>query len=161
MLFFALIVSITLFAALAARLGAPGLADWRACMRWGLSLALLYAGIDHIVTPDRYLPMMPRFVPHHAEIVFLTGLCELLGAVGLLAPRLRYLTGLMLAIYFVGVFPANIKNAIEGLSVAGLPTANWYYWARLPFQPLVIWWALYSSAVIDWPRRQRTAQHVS
>jgi uncharacterized membrane protein len=42
----------------------------------------------------------------------------------------------MLAIYFVCVFPANIKNAIEGLSVQGLPGANWYYWMRLLFQPL-------------------------
>jgi uncharacterized membrane protein len=60
----------------------------------------------------------------------------------------------MLALYFVAVFPANIKNAIEGLSVEGLPEAAWYYWVRLPFQPLVIWWSLYAAAVIDWPRRR-------
>ena len=74
------------------------------------------------------------------------------------AEELRYLAGILLAIYFVCVFPANIKNAIEGLSVEGLPAANWYYWARLLFQPLVIWWTLYSSAAIDWPLRQRTTQ---
>jgi uncharacterized membrane protein len=63
----------------------------------------------------------------------------------------------MLAIYFLCVFPANIKNAIEGLAVEGLPSAGWYYWVRLLFQPLVIWWALYASAIIDWPfRRKRT-----
>lgn len=125
-------------------------------MRWGLSLALLSTGVDHLVTPERYLPMMPRLLPFHAGVVFLTGLCELAGAIGLLVPRLRYLAGIMLAIYFVCVFPANIKNAIEGLSVEGLPAANWYYWVRLLFQPLVIWWTLHSSEVIDWPFRQRT-----
>jgi uncharacterized membrane protein len=128
-------------------------------MRWGLSLALVSTGIYHLLTPGRYLPMMPSFVPFHTEVVFLTGLCEVAGAVGLLLPRLRYLAGTMLAIYFVCVFPANIKNAIEGLSVQGLPGANWYYWVRLLFQPLVIWWTLYSSAAIDWPLRQRATQH--
>jgi len=159
MLFFALIAIITVLARLASRLGAPGFADWRACMRWGLSLALVSTGIDHLLTPGRYLPMMPSFVPLHTEVVFLTGLCEVAGAVGLLLPRLRYLAGIMLAIYFVCVFPANIKNAIEGLSIQGLPSANWYYWVRLLFQPLVIWWTLYSSAAIDWPLRQRATQH--
>ena len=59
MLFFALIVVVTLLAHLVSRLGVPGLADWRACMRWGLALALVSTGVDHLVTPGRYLPMMP------------------------------------------------------------------------------------------------------
>ncbi|MEX2128022.1 MAG: DoxX family protein [Xanthobacteraceae bacterium] len=140
-----------MLAALAARLGVPGLDDWRACMRWGLAIALVFTGVDHLLLPVRYLPMLPDFVPYPNEIVALTGLCEIAGAFGLLIPRLRRLAGVMLAIYFVAVFPANIKNAIEGLSVEGLPSANWYYWVRLPFQPLVVWWSLYAAAVIDWP----------
>src|SRR5262245_38672564 len=86
MLFFALIAIITLLAALAARLGVSGLAGWRACMRVGLALALVATGIDHLVAPGRYLPMMPGLVPFPAEVVLLTGLCELAGAVGLLVP---------------------------------------------------------------------------
>jgi uncharacterized membrane protein len=155
MLFFALIASITLLAGLADRFGVSGLRDWRARMRWGLSLSLIFTGIDHIANPGRYLPMMPAFVPLHAEIILFTGICELAGAVGLLIPRLRRLTGIMLAIYFFCVFPANIKNAIEGLSVEGLPSANWYYWVRLAFQPLVIWWTLYAADIVDWPFRRR------
>ena len=154
MLFFALITIITFLLHLASRLGARGFADWRVCMRWGLSLALIFTGIDHIITPGRYLPMMPRFVPFHAEVILVTGICELAGAVGLLVPSLWRLAGIMLAIYFVCVFPANIKNAIEGLSVASLPSVGWYYWVRLLFQPLVIWWALYSSTVVNWPLRR-------
>jgi uncharacterized membrane protein len=155
MLFFALIGSITLVAGLASRVGVPGLNDWRACMRWGLALALIFTGIDHLVNPARYLPMMPASVPLHPEIVAFTGVCELAGAVGLMIPRLRRLAGILLVIYFVCVFPANIKNAVEGLSVEGLPSANWYYWVRLAFQPLVIWWTLYAAGVIDLPFRRR------
>jgi uncharacterized membrane protein len=89
---------ITALAGFASRLGAPGLADWRACMRWGLSLALVSTGIDHLLTPERYLPMMPSLVPFPTEVIFLTGLCEVAGAIGVLVARLRYLAGIMLAI---------------------------------------------------------------
>jgi uncharacterized membrane protein len=155
MLFFALIAIITLLAKLVLSFAAPTAADWRNAMRLGLAAALIFTGIDHLITPQRYLPMMPSFVPWPAEIVAFTGVCEIAGAVGLFIPRLRTLAGIMLAVYFVCVFPANIRNAIEGLSVDGLPGAGWYYWARLAFQPLVIWWTLYASAVIGWPFRGR------
>ncbi len=162
MIFFALIAVITLLAALLGRLGLPPLRDWRQCMRLGLALALVFTGLDHLATPQRYLAMMPRFVPFHEAVVFFTGLCELAGAAGLMIPRLRWLAGAMLAVYFVAVFPANIKNAVEGLAVEGLPTAQWYYWVRLLFQPLVIWWALYAAHVIDWPcvRPQRRSVEI-
>ena len=155
MLFFALIATITLVAWLASRFGVPGLDDLRACMRWGLALALVFTSIDHFAHPERYWPMIPAYLPLDAEIVLFTGVCELAGAVGILVPQLRRLAGIMLAIYFVCVFPANIKNAIEGLSVEGLPSASWYYWVRLAFQPLVIWWTLYAADVVDWPFRRR------
>lgn len=156
MLFLALILVVTLLAALASRLGVPSLTDWRACMRWGLALALVITGVDHLVTPQRYLAMMPDFVPLHPQIVLFTGVCEILGAIGILIPRLRYLAGVMLAIYFICVFPANIKNAIDGLAVEGLPTGRWYYWVRLLFQPVVIWWALYSTSVVAWPHHKKS-----
>jgi uncharacterized membrane protein len=153
MLFFALMATATLAAGAAGRLGVPGVADWPARMRLGMAVALVFTGIDHLQTPGRYLPMMPGFVPWPAEVVFLTGLCELAGALGLLVPRLRRAAGLLLALYFVCVFPANIKNALEGLSIAGLPTTQWYYWLRLAFQPLVVWWVLFAAGVMRWPRR--------
>ena len=83
------------------------------------------------------------------------GLAEIAGAIGLLVPRLRRPAGLMLAIYFVAVFPANVHNALNGLAVDGLPQASWYYWAHLPFQPLAIWWALYAAQIIVWPRKMQ------
>jgi len=149
MLFFVLMAVVTGLAALGGRAGIPGLGDWPARMRWGMAVALVFAGIDHLLTPGRYLPMMPAFVPHPLEVVYFTGLCELAGALGLLVPRLRRTAAIALAVYFVCVFPANIKNAVEGLSVDGLPTASWYYWIRLAFQPLVIWWALACGGVIS------------
>jgi uncharacterized membrane protein len=151
MMFFGILIALMGLCALAHRFGAPGLDDTRVRMRVALSLALLFFGTDHIINVWRYLPMMPDFVPIPDDVVVFTGLCEIAGATGLLVPRVRSLAGIMLAIYFAAVFPANIKNAIDGLSVDGLPGGGWYYWVRLLFQPLAIWWSLYAAEVISWP----------
>lgn len=152
MLFVALLLAFTLLAALAARLGSPGLASWPARMRLALALALLLIGVDHWLTPARYLAMMPPYLPWHLELVLLTGACELAGALGLLWSRTRRLAGGLLALYFVCVFPANLHNALHGLSVDGLPSVQWYYWLRLPFQPLIILWTLYAAGLLRWPQ---------
>ena len=136
----------------ASRLGAPALADWPARMRLALALALLFAGTDHWLTPERYLPMMPGYLPWHLPLVLFTGACEIAGALGLLFPSTRRLAAALLALYFVCVFPANVHNALNGLTVEGLPQAQWYYWLRLPFQPLIILWTLYAGGLLP---RQR------
>lgn len=149
MLFVALLMLLTLLAALPQRLGLPLLPSWRARMRLALSLALLLIGVDHWLTPARYLAMMPPYLPLHEPLVLFTGVCEIAGAIGLMWPGTRRLAGIMLAVYFVCVFPANLHNALHGLDAQGLPSARWYYWARLPFQPLIILWTLYAAGVLN------------
>lgn len=150
MLFFGLLVVLTL-----AAIPFPGLKDWPARMRLAMALALFFVGADHWANPQRYLAMMPLWIPLHLELVLFTGAAEIAGGIGLLWKSSRRLAGLMLAIYFVAVFPANIHNAVNGLAVDGLPQASWYYWLRLPFQPLAIWWALFSAQLITWPFARR------
>lgn len=150
MLFFLLLALLTVAVAVVHRRS-----DWPARMRLAMAIALVAVGTDHWVTPERYLAMMPPWVPLHLETVLFTGAAEIAGAFGLLLGRTRAIAGIALAVYFVAVFPANIHNALNGLSVEGLPQAAWYYWARLPFQPLAIWWALFSAGVIRWPLRER------
>jgi uncharacterized membrane protein len=144
MLFFLLLLFLTLLAI-------PVSKSWPGRMRLAMALALFFVGSDHWVNPQRYLAMMPPWVPLHLELVLFTGAAEVAGGIGLLWKDTRRLAGLMLALYFVAVFPANIHNALNGLAVEGLPEATWYYWVRLPFQPLAIWWALFSAELIRWP----------
>ncbi|HEY8550727.1 MAG TPA: DoxX family protein [Vicinamibacterales bacterium] len=155
MLFFALLLVLTLLFGAASALGVPGLPPGRDRMRLALSTALLFIGVDHLVTPERYLPMMPPMLPAPRALVLFTGLCEIAGAIGLLIPRTRRLAGIMLAVYFVSVFPANIYVAMSGGSVAGMPESAWYYWVRLLFQPVAIWWAWYVGAA---PGKRRLNQ---
>ncbi|WP_298956107.1 DoxX family protein [uncultured Methylobacterium sp.] len=120
-------------------------------------MALLYAaaGIAHLVVTDPFLLIVPDWVPAPRLVVQVTGLCEIAGAAALLIPRWRRLAGTMLALYAVAVFPANLKHAVEGIAVPGLPTGWWYHGPRLALQPVLVWWALFCAGVTDWPFRRR------
>lgn len=130
------------------RLGLPGLATVPARFRLGLGAALLFAGLDHVLTPARYLPMLPSAIPAPELVVLLTGVAELAGALGLFVPRLRGMAGAALALYFVAVLPANVHVLLQGGSVDGMPADRAYYVVRLLAQPVFVWWALVAAELI-------------
>ncbi|KPH82354.1 hypothetical protein AE618_04730 [Bosea vaviloviae] len=123
-------------------------------MRWLMAAFYLGAGLLHLRSPDAFLPIVPAWVPEPRLVVIATGVAEVLGAIGLFVPQLRRAAGIGLALYALCVFPANIKHAIEGITLAGLPSSWWYHAPRLALQPVLIWWALYVGGVIDWPWRR-------
>ena len=124
---------------------------WRLVLRWLLAAVYIAAGIGHLTVPDSFLLLVPDWVPAPRTVILATGVCEITGALALLSTRWRRLAGVMLAIYAVCVFPANIKHAIEGVHISDLTDSWWYHAPRLAFQPVFVWWALFSSGVIDWP----------
>jgi uncharacterized membrane protein len=120
-------------------------------MRFVMAAFYFAAGCLHIASPEKFLPIVPVWVPHPELVVIATGLCEIAGAVALLTLRLRKLAGVMLALYAVCVYPANIKHALEHIDLPGLPSSWWYHAPRLAAQPLLVWWALWCSGVTAWP----------
>jgi uncharacterized membrane protein len=121
-----------------------------------LLIAAIYVpfGVLHVVGSGGFLPIMPPMIPFPREIVIFTGLCEIAGAVGLLFPPTRRLAGIMLALYALCVWPANIYHAFSGVSVPPLPSSWWYHGPRLLLQPVFIWAPLWAAGVIDWPFRR-------
>lgn len=105
----------------------------------------------HFRLTDDYAAIVPNWVPDPHFMVLFTGWCELFGAAGLLVPRLQKLTGVMLAIFVVCVFPANIRQALEHHPFHGHPIEWSFYGPRLALQPLLVWWPLFCTRVIDWP----------
>ena len=96
----------------------------RLAMRWIMAAFYCVAGVLHLTAADGFLAIVPGWVPFPREVVLLTGLCEIAGACALLTARWRRLAGMMLALYAVCVFPANIKHAFEGVSVVGRPPTD-------------------------------------
>lgn len=133
----------------------------RDAVRAGLSLAFLFVGIDHLITPDRYELMIPTWVPYPSQTIVFTGVCEIAGALGLWLKPTRWLAGASLAFYAIAVFPANIQNwlnATQGIVVEGLPSDPSYYLLRLGFQPVIILCALYAGTVWPAPESKRTSE---
>jgi uncharacterized membrane protein len=89
-------------------------------------------------------------------VIFLTGLFEFAAAAALVTKPLRFWAGIALAVYAVCVFPANIKHAIDGIDIPSIPSSWWYHGPRLALQPVIVWMALFSAGVIDWPWRRRS-----
>lgn len=127
----------------------------RILLRWLLALVYLGVGIVHLRSPAGFLPIMPDWVPFPRLVVLLTGVWELIGAALLFWPNARanWWGGVLMAIYAVAVFPANIKHAIDGVAIGGEVLGWGYHAPRLLFQPVFVWWALWSGRVIDWPFR--------
>ena len=122
-----------------------------------LVLAGLYlaAGVLHLGFPAPFLSITPSWVPFPGQVIALTGLAELAGAFGLMVPRLRRAAGLGLALYAVCVFPANVQHAVDSLGDPHATLGWWYHAPRLALQPVIVWWALWAGAVIDWPFRPK------
>ena len=126
----------------------------RHVMRWIMAAFYLFAGVGHLLRPDAFLPIVPDWVPWPRAVILITGVCELAGAGALLTTRLRTTAGIMLALYALSVWPANIKHAVEHIVLWPIPDTWWYHGPRLAFQPVLIWWALFCAGVIDWPWRR-------
>lgn len=126
-------------------------------MRWLMAAFYLAAGLLHLRSPEAFLPIVPGWVPAPRETIILTGIAEILGAIGLMIRPVRRAAGIGLALYALCVLPANIRHAFEGIDIPALPTSWWYHGPRLALQPVLIWWALFCAGVIDWPARSHSA----
>src|SRR5260370_25995715 len=86
--------------------------------------------------------MMPAIFAKPLLLVYITGVLELLGALGILLPEARALAGICLILFLLAVFPANVKATREKILLNNKPATT--LWLRLPMQVLfigLIWWA--------------------
>jgi uncharacterized membrane protein len=132
--------------------------SWRKSTLVILTVVYAAVGILHLVLPYPFVAITPSWVPWPERVIQITGLCELAGALGLLIPRTRKLAGLMLALYAVCVFPANIKHAFWMIGPDASPWRWLYHVPRLALQPVIVWWPLWSARLTDWPFRRDRAK---
>jgi len=126
----------------------------RTVLRWVLAIVFVVVGVVHLTQPEILLPIVPNWVPAPRLSILVTGACEIAGGLALLTHRLRRLAGIMLALYAVCVYPANIKHAFDNIPLGGNHLSWWYHGPRLAFQPVIVWWALFCGEVVTWPFSQ-------
>ena len=108
-------------------------------------LSYVVVGIAHFTHADFFVRIMPPAFPAHLELVWISGVFEILGGIGLAIPRLRRLAGYGLVALLVAVYPANIHMAMHPDQFADLGPALSLY-LRLPFKFVFIAWALWVSS---------------
>lgn len=89
--------------------------------------------------------MIPDFVPAKMFLVYFTGVIEIAAGIGLMIPSMRELTAILLIIFFVLVFIANINSSKKNINIFKAdysgPGMNYLYKERIPMQIILILWA--------------------
>src|ERR1700722_73457 len=104
-------------------------------------MAVFYvgAGINHFVHPAFYMKIMPLWLPYPLQLMYISGVCEVLCGLLLFPVATRHLGAWLLILLLIAIFPANIHMAINYWQ-----KSNPYLWiaiVRLPVQFVFIWWA--------------------
>jgi uncharacterized membrane protein len=110
-------------------------------LRVELALIMTGIGILHFTSPEPFVRVVPAALPAPLALVYLSGIAEIAGGVGLMIPPLRRAAGIGLIALYVAVFPANVNMAVNNLPLGNVLVPTWALWARLPFQIVLIAWA--------------------
>ena len=111
--------------------------------RASMAVMLIATGVSHFTNTDDLVAIMPDIVPAKRELVYFTGVCELLAVPGLLWSKTAKLTSVFLLIFFVLILPANIAGSLKQVQFGGMEYGPLYLLFRVPLQILFIWWVWY------------------
>ncbi|MDP9088410.1 MAG: hypothetical protein M3O26_06705 [Pseudomonadota bacterium] len=118
-----------------------------------LTLVLVFlwftiGGVAHFALTDAEMRIVPPFIPWPRAAVLVSGVFELLGAVGILIPVSRRAAGIGLFLLTLAVTPANVYM-LQHSEAFSVP--RWALILRLPFQVALL-------AMILWSTRDTQAQ---
>ena len=108
-----------------------------------MSLFYIMAGTNHFINPDWYVRIVPPILPFKTEIIYISGILEIILGFLLIFPKTRFIAGWGLIILLLAVYPANIYVALtngEAMDITPLIA-----WGRLPFQFVLIGLAYWHS----------------
>ena len=126
-------------------------------LSWPRRIALILAsafyigaGILHFTKTAFYLKIMPPYIPWHLGMVQITGVCEILGGLGLSIPPVRRAAAWGLVALLIAVFPANIYMVTNPASAGAGSLSPLLLWGRLPLQLVFIVWVLWATDPSKW-----------
>lgn len=111
--------------------------------RVALSGMLAFTAMGHFKFTEGMAMMLPPFIPAKKAVVLVTGILEVLAAIGLLVAPLIKITGIFLVVFFVLILPANIYAAMKRVNLEKADYSGngpHYLWFRVPEQLFFIAW---------------------
>ena len=105
--------------------------------RYIMSLLYVSVGINHFLNPEWFVKIIPPILlEFDYQLVYLSGVCEVMFGLLILIPKARYYAAWGLILTLAAVFPANIYLAqTNGVAMDTTAAVAWY---RLPFQTVFI-----------------------
>ncbi len=123
-------------------LGVTRLSSWRVAGRGAVVIMFLFTGTGHFTSMKYdFSAMIPPPLPNDLWVIYLTGVLEIAGAVGLLIPRTRRPAGICLVLMLAALFPANVYAALNEIPLRGQAATPLLI--RTPIQLLymgMVWW---------------------
>ena len=132
----------------------------RDVLRWLIATLYIVAGLFHLAKPGPFVQITPDWVPWKEQVVFFTGIFELVAAGFLLKagkPQ-RAMGAVALSLYALAVWPANYNHMLLDMARPAGGLGLGYHIPRLMAQPLLIWATLWSAWVIEWPFGRRSGK---
>ena len=111
-------------------------------------LALVYGipfilvGIEHFREPQKFVDIVPKYMPFALFLVYLTGVMEIVGGLGIIYPETREITGRLMVLFLIAIYPANFNMWINDIPYNGTRLTTQGHLVRLSVQFLLIIGAL-------------------
>ena len=115
-------------------------------------LAFIWIGIAHFKEPQKFVDIIPAFLPFPLFLVYLSGAMEIGGGLALIYPETRVLAGRFIALFLVGVYPANLYMWTNDIAFNGTRFDTQGHILRLVAQLLLIVAALYLSGDLNFDK---------
>ncbi|MCB1286388.1 MAG: DoxX family membrane protein [Mycobacterium sp.] len=113
-----------------------------------LGAAMIFAGVGHLsFARQEFQAQVPSWLPLPADITVLaSGVVEIaLGVAMIFMTHRRAVVGVLLAVFFVAIFPGNVAQWLQHRDAFGLSSDRARF-LRLFFQPVLIAWALWATS---------------
>ena len=107
-------------------------------------LALVYGipfilvGIEHFREPQKFVDIVPKYMPFALFLVYLTGIIEIVGGLGIIYPETREITGRLMVLILIAIYPANFNMWINDIPYNGTRLTTQGHLVRLSVQFLLI-----------------------
>ncbi|MRX40304.1 hypothetical protein GJU43_13535 [Flavobacterium sp. LC2016-23] len=115
--------------------------------RIAMCIMMVFTAVGHFIYAKGMIMMLPDFFPLKRELVFITGILEILMGIGLLIPNTKMYCGWILIVFLLLVLPANINGALKNIDFQNGSTNGpgiSYLWFRIPLQLFFIAWTFFS-----------------
>jgi len=112
---------------------------------WLIAAIFVVAGVLHFIKPAAYVAIVPRWLPAPLMLVYVSGVFQILGGLGVLPTVTRKVAGWGLIALLAAILPANVQMLLDAR--AAQASLGWQaaLMARLPLQALLMAWVYFSA----------------